>query len=139
MNWKKLDQLPDGWHIDKTCGSPSAGYSFATNGRSVLNGGLRALVRQAATQVPDVDYAQFMPKTVQNPVQNNVQVTVEARRAMNDLARAKFKEMFLKDLTMDLMICKIEGWDAAEYIAEIHALVDNVHESIKPAQGKLFS
>lgn len=138
MSWQKLDQLPEGWRIDKTCGSPVFGYAFATDGRSVINGGQRALVKNASPKVLDIDYAQFMPNNVQNPKQNNVKVTVEARLAMNDLARAKFKEMFLKDLTIDLMICKVEGWDATEYIAEIHSLVDNVYKSIKPSQVKLF-
>ena len=43
--WDLYDCLPDGWRFDPTCGSPLCGYSFATNGKSVLNGGQRALVR----------------------------------------------------------------------------------------------
>jgi hypothetical protein len=37
--------LPEGWIIDKYCGSPLYGFVFCTNGKSILNGGKRALVR----------------------------------------------------------------------------------------------
>ncbi len=45
-----FDELPDGWRFDKTAGSPVCGYSFATDGKSVLRGGKRALVRVAPPQ-----------------------------------------------------------------------------------------
>ena len=44
-NWELFEVLPDGWKIDKSCGSPLHGYVFCTNGISILNGGKRALVR----------------------------------------------------------------------------------------------
>ena len=44
-NWQLFDDMPSGWTIDKTCGSPLTGYLFITNGRSVLRGGKRALLR----------------------------------------------------------------------------------------------
>jgi len=44
-DWQLLDKLPDNWKIDKTCGSPLYGYEFCTDGKSILNGGKRALVR----------------------------------------------------------------------------------------------
>ena len=43
--WDLLDELPEGWKIDKTVGSPLTGYEFITNGKSVLNGQKRALLK----------------------------------------------------------------------------------------------
>ena len=44
-DWDILEDLPEGWVIDKYCGSPLYGFVFCTNGKSILNGGKRALVR----------------------------------------------------------------------------------------------
>ena len=44
-DWDILETLPEGWVIDKYCGSPLYGFVFCTNGKSILNGGKRALVR----------------------------------------------------------------------------------------------
>ena len=44
-DWDILETLPEGWVIDKTAGSPLYGFVFCTNGKSILNGGKRALVR----------------------------------------------------------------------------------------------
>jgi hypothetical protein len=44
-DWNILEDLPEGWIIDKYCGSPLYGFVFCTNGKSILNGGKRALVR----------------------------------------------------------------------------------------------
>lgn len=44
-DWDILEELPEGWVIDKYCGSPLYGFVFCTNGKSILNGGKRALMR----------------------------------------------------------------------------------------------
>lgn len=44
-DWDILEELPEGWIIDKYCGSPLYGFVFCTNGKSILNGGKRALLR----------------------------------------------------------------------------------------------
>ena len=36
--WEILDELPQGWLIDKTAGSPAPNTVFITNGKSVLSG-----------------------------------------------------------------------------------------------------
>ena len=54
----------------------------------------------------------------------------ETAKAMNDLARLKTKEMILKDLAVDLMICKIEGYDHKKYIGELKELIDDVYLSV---------
>ena len=43
--WTLYEEMPEGWVIDKTCGSPLTHYVFITNGKSILNGGKRALLR----------------------------------------------------------------------------------------------
>ena len=44
-DWEILDELPQGWVIDKTAGSPAPNTVFITNGKSVLNGQKRALLK----------------------------------------------------------------------------------------------
>ena len=137
-SWPIFDPLPVGWVIDKNTGSPLAGHSFATNGKSILNGGMRALV-PFLVKMPDVAAPQAVPTEVE-PVERQARRPMDhdARLALNNLARAKFMAQLLKDLCVDLHVCQIEGWDTAEYVAELHTLIDSVHESIKPAQGRLF-
>ena len=43
--WDVYEVLPIGWKIDKSCGSTLHGFDFCTNGKSIFNGGKRALVR----------------------------------------------------------------------------------------------
>lgn len=54
MNWKLYDDPPEGFFMDKHTGSPLTGYDFYTNGKSVLNGGLRILVK-AAIKCRDIE------------------------------------------------------------------------------------
>ena len=45
-DWNILEELPEGWVIDKTAGSPAPKTVFITNGKSVLSGKQkRALLR----------------------------------------------------------------------------------------------
>ena len=44
-DWDILETLPEGWVIDKTAGSPAPRTVFITNGKSVLNGQKRALLK----------------------------------------------------------------------------------------------
>ena len=43
--WNILETLPDGWVIDNTAGSPAPNTVFITNGKSVLKGQKRALLK----------------------------------------------------------------------------------------------
>ena len=43
--WEILKEMPEGWKIDKTSGSPLHGHEFVTNGKSPLNGQKRALLK----------------------------------------------------------------------------------------------
>ena len=50
MGWVLYDEPSEGFSIDRHTGSPLSGYDFYTNGRSILNGGIRILVK--ASGVP---------------------------------------------------------------------------------------
>ena len=43
--WEVLEEIPDGWVEDKTAGAPGSGMVFITNGKSILNGRKRALLK----------------------------------------------------------------------------------------------
>ncbi len=43
--WELLSEPPTGWRIDKTSGSPLAGYVFAISGSPLKKGFRRALVK----------------------------------------------------------------------------------------------
>jgi hypothetical protein len=58
--WDVLSTMPEGWRIDETAGSPLAGHVFITDGKSVINGQKRALLRiKKGTQL--------MPPTDETP------------------------------------------------------------------------
>jgi hypothetical protein len=42
---------------------------------------------------------------------------------VNKLAREQLKLKILNDVTIDLAICDIEGWDKKEYILELQELL----------------
>lgn len=44
-HWRIVQVMPDGWAVDKTSGSPLAGHVFVTDGKSVINGQKRALLK----------------------------------------------------------------------------------------------
>lgn len=50
-----------------------------------------------------------------------------APKALNDLARLRLQEIILRDLVIDLTICKIEEWDSKEYIGQLKKTIDDVY------------
>ena len=61
----------------------------------------------------------------------SIQFTPDApatRRAFNRLAREKMKLRLLADIRMDLMVCKLEGWDKLEYLDELLALLQELRK-----------
>lgn len=123
--WEILEEMPEGWQVDKTAGSPCVNTVFITNGKSVLNGQKRALLKV----YPII-------KNEPQPIENNQPVTetkpIESiniefpAKTVNELARLKFKEQILKDIIFDLTVCELEGWDKKEYINEIKNLIDSI-------------
>ena len=124
--WELLETMPEGWKLDKTAGSPLLGYSFVTNGKSVLNGQLRALLRvvQPQMQICYEEQSKPIPPQGINKEKEPSQI-IDAKypRTVNELAREKFKRNLLNDILVDLTICEIEGWCKSEYIKELKDLI----------------
>ena len=111
--WTLIDELPEGWRIDKSAGSPLCGYEFCTNGKSVFNGQQRALLFVGKTVNENKETAHFIwPKEEQKKIKVDEIYT----RTINELARKTFEQKILNDILVDLMICEIEGWGKLEYI-----------------------
>ena len=133
-DWLLYKELPEGWVFDEKTGSPLTGYKFATDGKSIINGGKRALVLIQRQHQKDNIY-----QAIQQQEKKEIKpIDKFTRKAMNELARSKAKEKLLKDICVDLHICMIEGWDTSQYAADLHDLISSVYESISPAQGELF-
>lgn len=134
-DWELFEEMPDGWKIDKTAGSPLHGYSFISDGKSIINGGKRALLRVVA---PQRQLLLEEPRQAAKPANESPQqekkpeMVVEAfpARTVNELARAKFKRQLLNDILVDLTICEIEGWCKREYISELRALINSIGQQV---------
>jgi hypothetical protein len=67
-------------------------------------------------------------------VEKVVQSTEERKakaKARIELAREKFKRVLFREVTMDLLVCKMEGWDGTEYISELKSTIDKTAEEIQ--------
>ena len=126
--WPCYEEIPDGWHIDKTAGSPLHGYEFIING-SPLKGGKRALARvykdalRVCTQTPEPEKNDEKKDKESKPVQI---IDENYTRTVNDLARKKFEQKLLADIRVDLMVCEIEGWNKLEYLEELKNLINGL-------------
>lgn len=142
-NWEVYEVLPLGWKIDNSCGSPLHGFDFCTNGKSVLNGGKRALVRSIRKGTPRIEFAEPIKQTKAVEKIEAEKCFYFPAKNVNDLARLKFKEQILKEIMFDLVVCEIEGWDKKQYINELKKLLNGINtkhkkETIK-IQNDLFS
>lgn len=50
----------------------------------------------------------------------------EASRQLNRLARERMKQRLLNDILVDLQVCKLEGWNKLEYIAELRDMLNTL-------------
>ena len=128
--WQIFNVMPEGFAICKTSGSPLAGHVFITNGKSVINGQVRALLK-IDKKIEINDFVKHgIKKEIKDTkqVKNNCWSTYEnsAAKTVNDLARARLKQYLLNDLLIDLTICEIEGWNKLEYINELKKLIEDV-------------
>lgn len=138
-DWPLLDEMPKEWKLDKTAGSPLAGYEFVTDGKSVLHGQKRALLRIRQPQVdlfvgdaPCIEFKPEFPEAASNSRKVWQHFDATCARTVNELAREKFKQRLLNDILCDLMICEIEGWCKLEYINQMKELIGSIarHECI---------
>jgi hypothetical protein len=121
--WDILNEIPIGWSIDKTAGSPAPNTVFITNGKSVLSGEQkRSLLRVFKQEMPPMQFTA-------PPREKEIEIEQDyffPARTVNELARKKFQASLLKDIIFDLKVCEIEGWDKKEYINEIKNLVNSI-------------
>ena len=130
-DWDVYEVLPIGWKVDNSCGSPLNGFDFCINGKSILNGGKRALVRSIRKGTPRIEFVEPIKQTkVVEKIEPKDDFIYPAKN-VNNLARLKFKEHLLKEIMFDLMVCEIERWDKKEYINEIKKLINSIDTSTK--------
>ena len=134
--WEVYEVLPMGWKIDNSCGSPLHGFDFCNDGKSVLNGGKRALVRSIRKGTPRIEFVEPIKQTKVVEKFEAKEDFVFPAKTVNILARKKFQEYLLKEITFDLMVCEIEGWDKKEYIKEIRNLINSIDLSNKKQKQK---
>lgn len=119
MQWEKLDALPQGWRIDKTVGSPLHGYVFATNGKSVVNGQQRALVRAHPTPIAEPALSFHFEPPALKPTDR----AEFPAKTINELARKRCELRLMADILFDMAVCDIEGWSKDEYLKELLELI----------------
>jgi hypothetical protein len=127
-DWDILDEIPNGWSIDNTAGSPAPNTVFITNGKSVLSGQQkRALLRVKAKRDINISKNEIVKNDIiVNKIDNN-EPYIFPSKTVNDLARLKFKEQILKEIMFDFMVCEIENWDKKEYIKEIQKMLNQIN------------
>jgi hypothetical protein len=132
-DWDILEDLPEGWSIDKTAGSPAPNTVFITNGKSVLNGQKRALLKVEAKRDINIPKNEIVNHHIveTNKMVEKTEIPIFPAKTVNDLARLKFKEQLLKEIMFDLMVCEIEKWDKKEYINEIKKILNSIDTSNK--------
>ena len=129
---EKFDEMPRGWCLDASWGSPLNGYTPIHNRISLLNGGKKGLLKikkpkntPETRSLPQVSFTNNSCKQ-----ESNTENTFMLAKKMNDLARLQLKETLIRDITIDLMICKVEKWDFKEYIKDLKRTIDDVCKSI---------
>jgi len=50
----------------------------------------------------------------------------ETAKAMHLLARKQMLRLLLNDILIDINICKLEGWDYKDYVAELKGEIDGI-------------
>lgn len=55
----------------------------------------------------------------------------ETRKALNRLAREKMKYRLLADISLDIVICELEGWSKTEYLNELKDMIDDLGGGVK--------
>ena len=154
--WDIVAQMPEGWRINKTIGTPLFMHVVIDNGKSPLTKECkRALLK---VERPQPAQPTETPPTVVEPIpapilepepqpepEQQAQPNYEfPSQKVNELARKKFQEHLLKEITFDLMVCELEGWNKLDYIKELKRLINgvaaaNVPKSKPQAQLDFFT
>ena len=132
--WPLIEELPEGWSVNKHIGSPLHNHFFVTNGKSFFSADRRvALLRvekkplteskTITKQIPAI--VETQPNAAKSKA-TGYTFDKESARAVNILARQRFKQKLLADILIDLTICEIEGWSKREYINELKNLINSI-------------
>jgi hypothetical protein len=135
--WDIYDSLPDGWRVDPSkTGSPIHDCVFITSGKSVFDGGKRALLKvdkkppkqlpSKSSELPDQPLiVRDCFKQDQKPLPSADDLA-QYPMVINRLAREKFKQKLLQELVFDFKVCQLEGWSCFEYPYSLKVLIDEV-------------
>ena len=55
----------------------------------------------------------------------------DTRVALNRLAREQMKRRLLADISVDLTVCGIEGWDITEYVDELYGEMERLAVGVR--------
>lgn len=55
--------------------------------------------------------------------------------ALNRLAREQMKTRLLSDISVDLVVCELEGLDPSEYVNEIRSMLASIAERLDHVRG----
>ena len=83
-HWEMIEELPKGWVVDKTAGSPLCGYEFCTNNKSPLKGQKRALVAVEKKPVIVIDEEATSKRRIE-PKTNNSQLVFKFPEKLDGL------------------------------------------------------
>jgi hypothetical protein len=136
--WDIVAQMPEGWRINKTIGTPLFMHIVIDNGKSPLTKECkRALLKVEKPQpaqptetppaVVEPTPAPILAPEPQPEPEPQAQLNYEfPSRKVNELARKKFQEHLLKEILFDLTVCELEGWNKLDYIKELKRLINGV-------------
>lgn len=148
--WDIYDSLPDGWRVDPSkTGSPIHDCVFITNGKSIFDGGKRALLKvdkkplkqlaSKSSKLPDqklIGSDCFEQNQKPLPSADDL---VQYPIVLNRLAREKFKQKLLQELVFDFKVCQLEGWNCLEYPYSLKVLIDEVVSKLEIATNARIS
>ena len=124
--WDVLDEMPEGWVIDKTAGSPLARSVFITNGKSPISGQQKRAILRIKPRGFRSPSSTTTAIIKEDSVEDEDEEYVFPAKSVNELARARVKEQLLKDIMFDFMVCEIEGWDKMEYLNGLKEMLNGI-------------
>jgi len=57
--------------------------------------------------------------------------SAETRKVLNDLARHQLILQLYANISMDIQVCEIEGWDKLEFINMLYDILNHFKERMK--------
>lgn len=56
-------------------------------------------------------------------------------KTLQRLAREQAKANILRDIMIDLTVCKVEGWDCHEYINELREMLNEIQKNFEKSEN----